>query len=91
VEHHRAVTGKPPVLRQQRRRRDAKLTEQQVAAAFTVYEHTGMTMQALARLLAPRYGFASVHSCHVALHAAFIAHGFESRRVQRQRARTRHA
>lgn len=61
-----------------RRRRDAKLTLRQVESAYKLYR-AGYSLRQLARAMWDRFGFASSHSCDVALHDAFRREGFPLR------------
>lgn len=78
------VPPKPP--RRYKRRRDAKLNQRQVDAAWRLYQG-GWSLRRLARELWQRYGFASEASCRVAREPAFAADGRQLRdRIEAVRA-----
>ena len=59
----------------QRRRRDAKLTAEQIAAAHKLYAGAGLSLRELGRRLYERYGYSSSAACANALHKAFRLEG----------------
>lgn len=61
-----------------KRRRDAKLTDRHVEMAYKLYR-AGYSLRKLAAAMWERFGFASAHSCDVALHDAFKRQGFPLR------------
>jgi len=66
-------------VRKYRHRKDAKLTREQVRAAYVLYREQGLSLRALGKLLYERFGYASPASCANSLHDLFQGEGFKLR------------
>lgn len=66
-------------MRTYRHRRDAKLTREQVRAAYLLYRDRGLSLRALGALLYERFGYASAASCANSLHDLFKGEGYRLR------------
>ena len=62
-----------------RRRRDARLTVEQVKAAHTLYVRKGWSLRVMGRVLAGPLGYASAKSCANSLWEQFVAAGLPRR------------
>jgi hypothetical protein len=66
-----------------KRRRDNRLTVQQVHAAHRLYVELEWSLRTLGRELYQQFGYANAHSCANSLHEQFIAEGLPRRdRIQ---------
>ena len=71
-----AVTGRRRVRKQ---KRTSRMTSNDLAAAYVLYDRQQMTLAALAELLWEQYGYPSPTACKNALNKGFHAEGFRLR------------